>query len=314
MKLAWVYLALVAVGWLLGAVVGERTVPTLLLAYAPPVLWLLPAPFVLGAALWRRRGRRAALAGTLLALWGAGLLHWTPQREGELRVVTYNVLRGDRVSSAQLGQALRTLNAEVILLQESNFRRPGAREALAAALPGYRVVHAAEVTTLTRLPLLNVRRVPLPRHRREVLVTRLRWQGRPLTVVNAHLGTVQVVDALAGDWASLHRTRAAREEQGRMLTELAAQTQGPVLLGGDLNTPPRGRLWRQLRAAYGAGAHDHAGRGAGWTFPALKVRIDHVLSPDLRPARSRVLPWRFSDHRPLLTEWQPGPPAEAAAP
>ncbi|WP_233218707.1 endonuclease/exonuclease/phosphatase family protein [Deinococcus arcticus] len=304
MRLAWLYLVGVALVWALGEVLGERTVPTLLLAYAPPLLWLLPAPLVLGVALWRRRGRRAALVGALLALWGAGLLHWSPQQSGDLRVVSYNVLRGDRAGPEKLGRALAALNADVILLQESNFRRPGQRAALAAALPGYRALHAAEVTTLTRLPVQEVRRVPLPRHRRELLITRLRWRGQPLTVVNAHLGTVQVVDALAGDWAYLYRTRAARDEQVQVLARVAAQTQGPLLLGGDLNTPPRGLLWRRLRAAYGAGAHDHAGQGPGWTFPALRVRIDHVLSPDLRPVRSRVLPWTFSDHRPLLTEWQ----------
>ncbi|MVN89044.1 hypothetical protein GO986_20090 [Deinococcus sp. HMF7620] len=305
--LAWVYLILVVLVWGLGEALGERTVPTLLLAYAPPVVWALPAPLVIGWALWRRRGRRAALAATVLALWGAGLLHWSPQQSGALRVVTYNVLRGDRVSPGQLGQALRSLNADVILLQESNFGGADFRAALEQALPGYHAEHAAEVSTLTRLPILAAQRLPLPGNRREVLVTRLRWQGQPLTVVNAHLGTVQVVDALAGDWAYLQRTRNNREAQVARLEALAAQTEGRVLLGGDLNTPPRGRVWRRLRVAYGPDAHDLAGRGPGWSFPALRVRIDHLLTDDLTPTTSRVLPWTFSDHRPLLAEFA-GPP------
>ena len=44
---------LVALGWALGAWVGERTLPTLLLAYLPPLLWLLPAGLAL---LWTATG------------------------------------------------------------------------------------------------------------------------------------------------------------------------------------------------------------------------------------------------------------------
>ncbi|WP_243398340.1 endonuclease/exonuclease/phosphatase family protein [Deinococcus koreensis] len=301
---AWIYLLLVALTWGLGEVVGERTLPTLLLAYAPPLLWLLPAPLVVGWALWRRQGRRVALAGALLAAWGAGLLHGRPQAEGALRVVTYNVLQGRRATPEHLARQLASLNADVILLQESNFTRADFGEALQDGLPGYRAVLATEVTTLTRLPLLDSRRVALPRHHRDVLVTTLRWEGQPLTVVNAHLGTVQVVDALAGDFAYLRRTRDARTAQVRALEDIATSPHGPLLLGGDLNTPPRGPVYRQLRRAFGPDAHDLAGRGPGWTFPSLAVRIDHLLTRDLTPTRTRTLPWTLSDHRPLVVDYR----------
>lgn len=245
-----------------------------------------------------------ALAGTLLAAGGAGLLHWNPHSDGALRAVTYNVLQGRRTTPEQLARRLSGLNADVILLQESNFVRPGFGADLAGGMPGYRVIAAAEVTTLTRLPLLDTRRVALPRHHRDVLVTTLRWQGQPLTVVNAHLGTVQVSDALAGDFAYLRRTRDARTAQVRVLEAIATSTHGPLLLGGDLNTPPRGPVYRQLRRAFGADAHDLAGRGPGWTFPSLAVRIDHLLAGGLRPTRVQVVPWALSDHRPLLADYR----------
>lgn len=304
MTLAWIYLLLVAVSWALAGAVGERTVPTLLLAYAPPLLWLLPAPLVLAWTVWRRRGRRVALAGTLLAALGAGALHWTPQSGGSLRVVTYNVLGGARTTPQALASALTLLDADVILLQEARFLRPDFGAAFLAALPGYRARQAAEVMTLTRLPVLGTASSPLPANRREVLVTRLRWQGEPLTVVNAHLGTVQVSSVLTGDLARVRRTRDARTAQVRVLQDIAARTPGRVLLGGDLNTPPRGWLYRRLRTAYGLDAHSVAGRGPGWTFPGLYTRIDHQFARGLTPTRSRVLPWTSSDHRPVLVEYR----------
>ncbi|UBV43085.1 endonuclease/exonuclease/phosphatase family protein [Deinococcus taeanensis] len=300
MVLPWFTLLLASLTWVLGEWPGERTLPTLLLAYAPPLLWV---GATLPALLWTHghgKGRRVAWAALLVATWGAGALHLRPQAEGALRVVTFNVLGGQRATPIQLGRALAALNADVILLQESRFATPEGRALLTAALPGYRAEHAAEVTTLTRLPLLDVQVWPLPANRREVLLTRLSWQGRPLGVVNAHLGTVQVSSVLTGDLERVRRTRDARDQQVRLLRDIAAQSPGLLLLGGDLNTPPRGRTYRELRTAFGPDAHDQAGRGPGWTFPPLLLRIDHVMGRGLTPRSARVLPWALSDHRPLL--------------
>ncbi|WP_229783941.1 endonuclease/exonuclease/phosphatase family protein [Deinococcus sedimenti] len=298
-------LTLVALGWALGELIGERTLPTLLLAYAPPLVWVLLCLPALAWAAWRRRGRGMALAALLLAAWGAGLLHWRPQQSSTLRIVTFNVLGGARTTPTELGSALHTLNADVILLQEARFHDPTFEARLRATLPAYRAVRAQEVMTLTRLPLLESRSEPLPGNRRELLITRLDWQGQALTVVNAHLGTVQVSSVLNGDLARVRRTRDARSAQVQLLRGVAARTPGRLLLGGDLNTPPRGPAYSDLRAAFGPDAHDLAGRGPGWTFPSLHLRIDHLLGRELTPTRTQVLPWTLSDHRPLLVEYRP---------
>lgn len=303
-RLAWLYLLFVTLVWGLGEFVGERTLPTLLLAYAPAVLWLLPAPFVLLWTGFRRRGLAVALAGTLLAAWGAGLLHWRPQHDGKLRVLDYNVNSGYKSTPERLAAVLKKADADVILLQESNFQPRGYPAALADALPGYSVHSAAEVMTLTRLPVLATQTVDLPGNQREVLVTRLQWRGQGLTVVNAHLGTVQVMDALARDFAYLQRTRDRRTQQVQVLQKLAAQTSGPALLGGDLNTPPRGLIYRDLQTAFGTDAFAQAGRGPGWTFPGLRVRIDHQMARGLIPTRARVLGEEESDHRPLVVDYR----------
>lgn len=305
-RLAWLSLLLVTLIWGLGELVGERTLPTLLLAYAPAVLWLLPAPFVLLWTALRKRGLAVGLAGALLAAWGAGFLHWTPQHPGPLRVLNYNVNSGYRSTPQRLAALLKEADADVILLQESNFQPPGYPQALAAALPGYTLRSAVEVMTLTRLPVLATETADLPGNRREVLVTRLQWRGEPLTVVNAHLGTVQASAALTGDFAYLERTRNNRAAQAQVLRQIAAGTRGRLLLGGDLNTPPRGLIYRGLQRSFGPDAFALAGRGPGWTFPGLRVRIDHQMARGLTPTRATVLDAAESDHRPLLVEYRDG--------
>ncbi|WP_233554572.1 MULTISPECIES: endonuclease/exonuclease/phosphatase family protein [Deinococcus] len=303
-NLALAYLAFVLLVWVLGEFVGERTVPTLLLAYAPPLLWLLPAPLVWLWVLVRRRKVGWALLATLLAAWGAGLFHWRAQSAGNLKVLTYNVARGTRTNPDTLALALRQIGADIILLQEANFYDPNFVTRLAADLPEYSLSSAAEVSTLTRLPVIKTQTFDLPQNRREVLVTHLKWQDKPLTIVNAHLGTVMLSPVLQGDLQRVRRTRDARTEQVGVLRSIALQVDGAVLLGGDLNTPPRGVIYRRLRDIFGRDAHDAAGRGPGWTFPSLKLRIDHQFTRDLQPVRATVLPGVGSDHLPLLVEYR----------
>ncbi|MDL2342632.1 endonuclease/exonuclease/phosphatase family protein [Deinococcus sp. MIMF12] len=305
-RLAWLYLLTVALVWALGEFVGERTVPTLLLAYAPPLLWLLPAPLVLGWTLWRRRGVATALAGTLLAAGGAGLLHWRPQTDGALQVITFNVAQGLLGSPEEIAAALRAADADLLLLQETNFVRPGFRETLLARLPGYAVRDGYEVTTLSRLPVLSATNHAAPGTQRTFLETRVRWQGREVRVLNVHLGTVLVSSALRGDFDRVRQTRDVRTAQVARLSAIAEEGAGtePLLLGGDLNTPPRGLAYRELRRASGPDAHSLAGRGPGWTFPGLFLRIDHLMARGLTPTRTRVFPESGSDHRALLAEYR----------
>lgn len=303
-RLAWLYLLTVALIWALGEWVGERTVPTLLLAYAPPLLWLLPAPLVLGWTLWRRRGVAVALAGTLLAAGGAGLPHWRSQADGTLRVVTFNVAQGLRGSPDEIAAALRAADADLLLLQETNPVRPGFREALLAQLPGYEVRTGYEVTTLSRLPILASTNHAAPGTRRTFLETRVRWRGQEVRVLNVHLGTVLVSSVLRGDFDRVRQTRDVRAAQVARLSAIADEAPGPLLLGGDLNTPPRGLAYRELRRSAGPDAHDLAGRGPGWTFPGLFLRIDHLMARGLTPTRTRVLPESGSDHRALLAEYR----------
>lgn len=68
-RLIWSYLAVLLLAWGLGEVVAERSLPTLLLAYAPPALLTWPAPLLMLAVLAQRtvrQNKRAGLPALLL--------------------------------------------------------------------------------------------------------------------------------------------------------------------------------------------------------------------------------------------------------
>jgi len=77
------------------------------------------------------------------------------------------------------------------------------------------------------------------------------------------------------------------------------------VIAGDLNLPPRGRLYRRLTEDY-VDAFRAAGVGYGYSFPATlpMLRIDYLLAGrGLRVRRSRTLATAGSDHRAVLADF-----------
>ena len=177
-------------------------------------------------------------------------------------------------------------------------------------------IHGREVVRLARageadLVIMHARFKALPKLRRDgVIAAPVPVFANPvalLTPVGDPAGAAAAggLEAALRDPARLRRSRDLRAAQLDVLTALTRRTPGPLILGGDLNTPPRGPAYRALRQAVGPDAFQRAGRGPGWTYPGLGLRIDHQFSRDLRASRARVLPWTLSDHLPLLVEYRP---------
>ncbi|AZI42914.1 hypothetical protein EHF33_09265 [Deinococcus psychrotolerans] len=314
-RLGWAYLLLLALVWALGEWVAERTLPTLLLAYVPPVLLAWPAPILLLLVLLRlvRRGDVRGLFPALLSC-GAALFYlgftWhsaEPPQPSDFKLLTYNIARGRLGNVERLSNQIRAANADIITLQETNGVRWPFTDELLAKLPGYFVSRSgtlgAEVVTLSRFPVVSTREVVLPNTTRRFLVTRLKTPQGELTLINLHLSTVMLSKVLDGEAMT---TRGNRQQQLEIFQREAAAISGPLIVAGDFNTPPRGRIYRALTAEL-SDAWDTAGRGFGYTFMASwpVLRIDHVLSRGsaavkLSAVSAEVQPAGGSDHRALL--------------
>jgi len=308
-RLIWSYLALLLLAWSLGEFVAERSLPTLLVAYAPPALLTWPAPLLLLAALaqWRVKKSRRAVLPALLAC-GAALLFlgftWHPARSsqpGDLSVLTYNIARGRLGSAERLSAQLRAGGTDIITLQETNGVRWPFTDTLLSGLPGYFVSRSgtpgAELLTLSRFPVVSTREISLPGTTRRFLVTRLRTPQGDLSVINVHFSTVMFSRVLDGQ---VQTTRRNRQNQLDILRREAAAVRGPLIVAGDFNTPSRGRIYRALAAQF-ADAWDAAGRGLGYTFASAQpsLRIDHVFARGLKVVSAEVQLPGGSDHRAL---------------
>lgn len=191
-----------------------------------------------------------------------------------VRVVTYNV-RGFRAGVDRVAAAVRDLEPDVLLLQETGPRRrlrgfAEAMEMSAAADPLSPFRRRVKDAVLSTPPWVLVAH----RHRRfsrgsrsmyprgATVATLARAEGR-LTAVSIHLG-------LSGAERAAH----ARE----LLTDLRDEP-APVVLGGDLNATSEHRAAELLSREY-PDVWVSGGEGPGPTMPAASpvARIDFIFA------------------------------------
>jgi vancomycin resistance protein VanJ len=300
--------------WGVETVVAERWWLTTLLTYLPQQPVLLPGLVLLPWTLARRAWVAAGLVATamlvaLFALLGCNVPRGDIFRGYPLRVVTFNTAQ-NAYNVAKALQAVRAAQPDVVVLQETNSRRaPGTvQPCFMRAFPGFATAPAGEVLVLSRLPILAQRSHPVPQSSRVVLEVVIDVHGHRVTIFDTHLSTATNSHEESRKLRFPHpvylrRTAAMRSAQVDQLLALARACPTPLLIAGDFNTPPRGRIYRrlagELRDVYRA-----AGWGCGETFPARLplLRIDYGFTRNLIPVRARVLNLRGSDHRPLLMD------------
>jgi endonuclease/exonuclease/phosphatase family metal-dependent hydrolase len=199
-----------------------------------------------------------------------------------LRVATWNV-HGLRAGVRAIARAIQHEEIDVLLLQESGPRRRlralGERLGWVLcpdpwAFPRRRVQNAVLLRTglvsLVRSRLLRFEGTPFLEPRGALIAdVNERW-----TVVSVHLG--------------LQRSLRARHADA--LLQVVGSTQGPLVIGGDLNAHPDDPATGAL-ASRCPDVWTVAGDGDGLTMPAAlpTARIDYLFaSPTVRPLRAWI--------------------------
>lgn len=225
-----------------------------------------------------------------------------------LRVAAYNIKHGrgmdDVVDLVRIADVLRSLNADVITLQEVDDRteRTGGVDQVGvlAELLGYRGVHGPHRpyqggyygnAVLTRLPIRNTITHPIPPASGSalaVLEVEVATEAGPVSVVSVHL---------AG-------SPDERMAQGDVLTGRFADSSHPVVLAGDFNGRPDDAVVQALALNWTILPKS----GARFTYPADEPdrEIDFVMiqrDGPLRALRHVVIHEPLaSDHRPLVAD------------
>ena len=286
-----------------------------LITYAPQQPLGIPAVVLLGISILRREWRAvvpnlAALA-LFLGFFPGVSIPWhrdTAPAGFPLRVMTFNLEGLTRTSPTDVAAMAKRESVDVVCLQETN--RPGSDSIspdLVRAFAGWHVASRREVAIISRYPIISQRSWPLVVGYRAALAARIAVPGAQVTVMNVHF-IVGVLPELIRHTSSLpgylRRSAQVRQQQAAELLDLVRGIDGPLLVLGDLNTPPRGRVYRELTAKIEDGFRA-AGYGTGYTYPARRplMRIDYVFTSAGVTAEScRVIPIQASDHLPVVAD------------
>ncbi len=300
------YLAVLVLHCLLMRHVGERNIFFAFCAYAPPLVWYLPALVLMPCCLlaWEWKSLAAAAVAIPLSLhfffgWrpgfetGRGLAAEAPR---EITVLTNN--RGQHMS-----QSMRPFKNEV-LPDVIVFQEAGAVSARYLADPEYSEFKhgsdAGEFAIISKFPVastelveVRVKALPragitgLPAEEKHTIAARhvLDFHGRQIALYNVHLSSPRdtlryyllrgvFLYGLIGIPGTPLAEKRKANQQGwdqriellRMLLERAKGETMPVLLAGDFNMPSAGWCHRLVCEAF-AEAHQEQGKGFGFTFP-----------------------------------------------
>jgi endonuclease/exonuclease/phosphatase family metal-dependent hydrolase len=222
-----------------------------------------------------------------------------------LRVLTYNV-RSMRDDRAALGRVIRSVEPDVVLVQESpRFARWRSLCAQLARLGNLVVVgggrYAGSNLILSTLSVDVVSRADVQfsrdpgLHRRGTAIAVLTKQGARFAVAGTHL-----------DLRAEPRLRHVTELEAAITAHVPAGV--PTIVAGDVNDTPRSAVWHAL-SVQRKDVFAAAGQGSPLTSPAREPRqtIDGMfVDPRISVRSARVLDGPdvlvASDHRPLVAD------------
>jgi endonuclease/exonuclease/phosphatase family metal-dependent hydrolase len=233
-----------------------------------------------------------------------------------IRVMTYNIHHGEgldgKVDLTRIADLIKAERADVVALQEVDrgVRRTAQRDMPAelAALTGMTCVFSNNFpyqggeygnAVLTRFLVKRWTnhhyRMLRPNEQRGILQLVLDVHGRELVVMNTH------IDSRADDaerWLNVGEIEGLTKAQGAT----------PVILCGDFNNVPTGRVYQRLSETF-QDAWIKAGAGDGFSFPASgpNRRIDYLWfnHPEAVTPRQVWIPQSAaSDHLPVVADFE----------
>ena len=219
-----------------------------------------------------------------------------------IKVMSYNIWNQNRTPAAAI-ELIRREKPDILLLQEVNSDHFQYLITHLNSLYGDTPLSSEYVPEMKQAVLSRYPMFPIGADIEKGRAQKVRIETffGPITVINVHIFNFP--------WQRRHRQLI------ELVKEDIAKIQGPIILGGDLNTNDQSEAYR-ITERYLENAHRESGCGLGFTFPSQDsgfrigrilsalIRIDHIFYSDHFYSRnSKTLNESGgSDHYPVVAE------------
>ncbi len=293
--------------------------------YLPYPVYLAPtvAAVILSWALGRAWQWIAVATLALIATQVMGLaVGHAESGSGRFKLMTYNVKsylavrRADGL--ARLAWEIARHDPDVLVMQDAQRLTPphAIPASFQAALAGREIYRDGQYVVASRYPLRDCRPLKMPPANQDesYLHCTLVIHGRQVALFTAHFVSPRDGSLLSGsrrlnNLASWEDNLADRLLQAYAVAKAVKDTQGRVVLAGDLNAEEDSPVVRLLISAGLRDAFSSAALGYGYTYGHALLgvsflRIDHILyGGGLRARSCEVGASEPSEHRPVIAEF-----------
>jgi len=243
------------------------------------------------------------------------------------KVATYNILYLNR-DLKEIAATIRKSQADLVCLQETNARSERyLRKHLKDLYPHARFRRGSQaggLGFLSGVPLKKVKYLPRKFGHFGTHFCRVTLGGKEIHVANVHLVATRPRGRtdFAELWWLLGRSESIRAKEIDYIYQNLPKNR-PVIVAGDLNSPPEWRAPRFLKSkgfidSLASARPDHASV-ATWKWAradrALALRLDYLFhTKDIRTLSSKVLTSDASDHSLVVSEmaWASRPATQPA--
>ena len=300
-RLSWANVAFLSLIFVCGSWIAESTAITTLIAYVPQLPFLVPAYVLLivSFAVRDRRARGINVLASIIFSWLLLGINW-PHRlrfadEGpSFTLMTVNA-KNATLGWEKVREAVTRHDPDVICFQEGNEM---------GELPGYHARFYSGKLIASKERIVSYEAFKLTDGRSEGLEVKLE---NGVTVVSVQLSSFSVENVIGTKPLNLaNHLQAVSLLHDREVERLISRYRGrpDVVIAGDFNCPPRGRVYNKMATAFNDAFVD-SGWFTGYTFPAKfpLQRIDYAFVTTLLPQSARPVSTDGSDHRPVLFEF-----------
>lgn len=217
-------------------------------------------------------------------------------------------------ASSEIIKFVNSLNADILVFQESNYKKGSKLKGYPYNFLGYREdIDKSPLSIYSKYPIINTGYIDFPDTKNNAIYADIKINRDTIRIYNSHLQSF-IIDQFMivnkyNDFnylKNLNNTNTRQIEQAKLIKNHADKSKKKVIICGDFNSTPYSQTYRVLKKGMND-SYLNKGKGFGKTYSFFNypLRLDYFLNDDKFKILSHdnfVL--NLSDHEPIYIKFK----------